>query len=60
MAGFVLAHLMDGVMDGVEVLGFGELCDAELVLACACLGLNSLFEVGLGVPYYFAEKLCKP
>ena len=60
MAGLILAHLVYCVVDGVEVLGFCQFGNAELVLACACLGFDPLLEVGLGVPYDFAKKLCKP
>ena len=57
VASLVACHLVNGVVDGVKVLGLGELGDAELVLACAGLGCHALLEVGLGVPNDLAQEL---
>ncbi len=57
VAGFILAHFVNCVVDGVEVLLLCEGCDSLLVLACALLGEHSLLNVGLGVPYALAEEL---
>ena len=59
VASLVTGHLMNGVVDGVQVLGLGQLGDAELVLAGASLGGHTLLEVGLGVPNYLAQQLGK-
>ena len=56
MAGFVLGHFVDGVVDGVvaQLLGAGS--DGELAFAGTGLGLIALLEVGLGVPDDLAEE----
>ena len=56
VTGFVLCHLVDGVVDGVvaELLGSGG--DGELAFAGAGLGLTALLKVGLGVPDNVSEK----
>ena len=51
----VLAHLMDCVMDFIEVLLLCKLCDAELVLTCALLCENSLLNVCVCIPYALTE-----
>ena len=53
---FVLCHLVNCVMNGVEVLRLGKLSDTELILACALLGKHSLLNVGLCVPDALSEK----
>ncbi len=56
VAGFVLGHFVDGVVDGViaQLLGLGG--DGEFTFAGACLGLIALLEVGLGVPNHLTEQ----
>ena len=57
MTSLILTHLVNCVMDCIEVLLLCKLCDAELVLACSLLSEHSLLYVSLGVPYYLAKKL---
>ena len=57
MTGFVLGHLVHGVVYGVEVLLLGQTRQAHLVLAGAALGVHALLEVGLGVPDDLADQL---
>ena len=57
MACLILAHLMNSVMDSIEVLLLSESCDPHLVLACSLLSKHSLLNVGLGVPYALSEEL---
>ena len=45
VTGLVLGHLVDGVVDGVEVEFLGAACDAHLVLVGACLGGHALQKV---------------
>ena len=59
VACLVLAHLMNCVVDCIEVLLLCESSDSLLVVACALLCEHSLFYVGLCVPYALAEKFCK-
>ena len=56
MAGFILGHFVDGVVDGVvaELLGAGG--DGELAFAGAGFGFVALLEVRLGVPDDLAEE----
>ena len=46
---------MDSIV--VELLCLGS--DGELALACTSLSLNAFLKIGLGIPYYITEKLCK-
>ena len=57
MTGLVLCHLMDGVVDGVEVELFCTSGNTHLVLVGAGLGCHTLLKVGLGVPYHIAKEL---
>ena len=57
VTGLVAGHLVNGVVDGIEVLGLGELGDAELVLTCASLGCHAFLKVGLGIPNYLTQEL---
>ena len=54
MTGFVLSHLVNGVVDGVKASSLGVLGNAELVLAGTGLSGGALLKVGLRVPYAFA------
>ena len=56
MAGFVLGHLVDGVVDGVIAEGFGALGDGQFAFAGAAFGFCALLEVGLGVPDHLTEQ----
>ena len=56
MAGFILGHLVDGIVDGVEVALFGHAGDAHLVLAGAAFSDHALVEVGLGIPNHVAQQ----
>ena len=56
MAGFVFSHLMNGVVDSVEILLFGAAGNAHLVGVGTGFGCHALFEVGLGVPDAFAKE----
>ena len=57
VARFVLGHFVHGIVYGVEVLLLGHAGQTHLVFARAALGVHALFEVGLGVPYHFADQL---
>ncbi len=60
MSCLVLAHLVNGVMDGIEILLFSA--SSEILLACASasLSLNTHFEVLLrGVCEYLTKELCE-
>ena len=59
MAGFVFGHLVDGVVDGIEVALLGHAGDAHLVFAGAALGNHALVKVGLGVPNHVAKQFGK-
>lgn len=59
MTGLVLSHLVNGVVDGVEVGLLGVDGDAHLVGVGAGLCHHALLKVGLGVPYHVAEELGK-
>ena len=56
VTGLVAGHFVHGVVDGVEVQLLGALGDAGLVLTGAALGVHTLLEVGLRVPYHIAEQ----
>ena len=57
MAGFVLGHFVNGVVDGViaQLLGLGG--NGQFAFAGAGFGLVALLEVGLGVPHHLADEL---
>jgi len=59
VAGFVFCHFVDSVVDGIiaKLLGAGG--DGEFAVACAGFGLEPFLEIGLGIPYYFAEEFCE-
>lgn len=57
VAGLVLGHLVNGVVDGVVAELFCPCGDGELAFAGTGLGLITLLKVGLGVPDYVSEKL---
>ena len=58
VAGFVLGHLMHGVMDSVKVLGFRALGKIELTGACALFGLSAHLKIALGrVGHTFPKEL---
>ena len=60
MAGFVTSHLVDGVVDRIEIVLLCELCKLELACGCAVLGLYTHFKILLGgVGDDLAEKLRK-
>ncbi len=60
VAGFVFAHLMYRVMDGVEVELLSERGEVFLASASAVLGIDAHLEVLLrGVGEDFAEELCE-
>ena len=48
VAGLILGHLVDGVVDGVEVELLGQLRELELAGGGAVLGVAAEFEVLLG------------
>lgn len=52
----VLSHLVDCVVDGVEVAFLGVACDAHFVFAGSAFGDHTFLEVGLGVPDDFSEE----
>ena len=56
MAGFVLGHLMDCIVDGIIAQLLGAHGDGKLAFAGSGLGLIALLEVGLGIPYDLAEE----
>ena len=55
----VLCHLVNGVVDSIEVKSLCTLCNAELVGTCTRLSHHALLKVGLSVPNNVAKKLCK-
>ena len=55
VAGFILGHFVNGVVDGVPVHLFGALGDAHFVCTSAAFGHHSLFQVGLGIPDHLTE-----
>ena len=58
VAGFVLRHLVDGVVDGIVAQFLGELGQIELALAGAGLSLGAELEVLLGAGGdHLAEQL---
>ena len=60
MTGLILCHLVDGVVDGVEVQLLGLLGQIHLAGTGTALGVNAHLQVLLGaVGYDFAEKLCE-
>ena len=56
VTGFVLGHLVDGVMDGVVAELLGADGDGELAFAGSALGLHALLDIGLSVPDDLAEQ----
>ena len=60
MAGVVASHLMNSVVDSVEVESLGALSQIELPAARAVLSVNTHLKVLLGgVGYDLAEQLSK-
>lgn len=59
MASFVFGHFVDGVVNGVEVFGFGVSGDAHFIFVGTGFSGHALFEVGLGVPDAVAEEFSK-
>ena len=57
MAGLVLSHLVNSVVDGIEAGSLGVLSYAELVLASTCLSSSTLLKVGLSVPNTLTKQL---
>ena len=55
----VLCHLMNSVVDSVEILSLGVLCDTELVSTSTALSCHTLLKVGLSVPNNVAQELSK-
>ena len=60
MASLVASHLVDGVVDGVEVQSLGALGEVELAGGGAVLGVDAHLEVLLGgVGHDFAQQFGK-
>ncbi len=60
MTGFVAGHLVDGVVDGVEVEGFGAFGEVGLAGGGTVFGVDAHLEVLLGaVSQHFAQQLGK-
>ena len=59
MTSLILCHLMNGIVNGVEVLLLSKASKAELILASATLSVHTLEEVGLCIPNDLTEKLCE-
>ena len=57
MAGLILGHLMDCVMNGVIAELLRPCGDSELAFASAGLSLITFLEIGLGVPNNLTKKL---
>ena len=57
MTSLILAHLMNSIMDSIEVLLLSQSCDPHLVLARSLLSKHSLLNVSLCVPYALSEEL---
>ena len=59
VASLVLGHLVNRVMDGIQVQGLGLLGNIHLAGASSAFGFHTLLEVGLGIPDALANQLCK-
>jgi hypothetical protein len=60
VAGFVLAHLMYRVMDGIQIELLGQCCQLFLAGAGTMLGIYAHLQILLGaVREDFAQKLCE-
>ena len=55
----VLSHLVYGVVDSDKVVLLCEGCDTHLILTSTSLGVHTLLEVSLGIPYAVAQQLCE-
>lgn len=59
VASLILCHLVNSVVDSVVVQLFCLGSDGKFALAGAAFSLDSLLEVGLGVPNHVTEKFSK-
>ena len=60
VAGFVLGHLVNGIVNSVEIKLLCKLCKLEFAHGCAVFGVGAHFEVFLcAVGYDLAQKLCE-
>ena len=58
MAGLVPGHLMDGVVDGVQVVLLGQLGQLELAHGGAVLSLDAHLQILLGgIGHHVAQQL---
>ena len=57
VASLILTHLMNSVMDSVEVQLLSQRSDTLLILACTSLSLHTLLQVGLCVPNNLTDQL---
>ena len=60
VTGLVACHLVNGVVDGIQVLGLSQLGNAGLVLTGTSLGSHAFLKVGLGVPNHLAQQFGEP
>ena len=56
MTGFVLCHLMYGVVDGIQVQSLCLLGNLHLTCASTFFCQHALLHVGLGIPKHFAQQ----
>ena len=56
MTCLILAHLMNRVMNCIEVELLGQRCDTFFVLAGSGFGIHTFENIGLGVPNDFAQQ----
>ena len=60
VAGFVLGHLVNGIVNSVEIKLLCKLCKLEFAHGCTVFGVCAHFEVFLcAVGYDLAQKLCE-
>ena len=60
MSCLITGSLMNGIMDGIQILLFSSLCQLGLALCCAVLSLNTELQILLcRIRYNFAEHLCE-
>ena len=59
MAGLILSHFVNCIVDGIEASSLGVLSDAELILASTSLSGSTLLQIGLGIPYALTQQLSK-
>ena len=60
MSSLVTSHLMNGVMDCIQVSSFRTFCKVKFAFGCAVLSFYTHLQVLLGgIGYNLTQKLCK-